>query len=70
MSKYSRDLKVYTNKIVIDIFDNFDDYDTKDKQMVYELLTKMKKVNEALGGYDNTKKSWYKKWLDAVDKSM
>ena len=66
MSKFSRDLKIYTNRIVADIFDNFDDYKSEDKQNVYELLVKMKAVNESLEGYDNTNNSWYQKWLDAM----
>jgi len=70
MSRYSRNLKSWTNQVVDDIFDNFDDYKDDDKQRVYKLLNKMKAVNETLEGYDNTEKPWYIKWLEAMNKTV
>ena len=70
MSRESKDLKIYTNKIVDDIFDHYDDYDAKDKHNVHLLLEKMKAVNISLKGYDNTTKAWYVKWLEAIDEAI
>lgn len=70
MSKQGKDLKIYTNMIVTDIFDNFEKYNSSEKQSIYKLLVGMKALNETLEGYDNTKKSWYQKWIDAVENTI
>ena len=56
--------------VINDIFDNFHKYTTEEKQMIANLLTQMKEVNEKLEGYDNCSKKWYEKWWEAFDETF
>lgn len=59
MSKQCKELKKLFNKVIDDIFDNYDKYEVSEKEMIKEALLRLEDVNGIVEKYDKkTKGIW------------